>query len=344
LQGFLGFSKALLILLLIYVYLNSVLNLFPWTRYIAQSIINYTVEPLLIMARAIIDYLPKLFFLIILILVVRYLLKLNRMFFTALASNRIHFQNFDAEWSWPTYRILRVLVIVFAIVIAYPYIPGSDSAAFKGISIMFGVLFSLGSTSMLSNIIAGYAMIYRRAFKVGDRIKIGDTIGDVEEMRLLVTNLRSLKNENVVIPNSQILNSEVTNYSAMALKEGLILHTTVGIGYEVPWRQVEAMLLMAAERTLGLRADKKPFVLQKSLGDFAVNYELNVYCDEVNQMMPLYSELHRNIQDVFNEYDVQIMTPAYESDTPEPKTVPKAKWFTAPARVPDELPAQDSPK
>ena len=344
LQGLLGLSKALLILLLIYIYLNSVLSLFPWTRYIAQSLINYTIEPLLIMARAVIDYTPKLFFLIMLVLVVRYILKFNRMFFMAIASNRIHFQNFDAEWSWPTYRIIRVLVIVFAIVIAYPYIPGSDSAAFKGISIMFGVLFSLGSTSMLSNIIAGYAMIYRRAFKVGDRIKIGDIIGDVEEMRLLVTNLRSLKNEVVVIPNSQILNSEVTNYSAKALKEGLILHTTVGIGYEVPWRQVEAMLLMAAERTLGLRADKKPFVLQKSLGDFAVNYELNVYCDEVNQMMPLYSELHRNIQDVFNEYDVQIMTPAYESDTPEPKTVPKARWFTAPARVPEELAAQDSPK
>ncbi|WP_455207014.1 mechanosensitive ion channel family protein [Kaarinaea lacus] len=344
LQGFLGLSKALLILLLIYIYLNSVLSLFPWTRYIAQSLINYTIEPLLIMARAVVDYLPKLFFLIILILVVRYLLKLNRMFFTALASNRIHFQNFDAEWSWPTYRIVRVLVIVFAIVIAYPYIPGSDSAAFKGISIMFGVLFSLGSTSMLSNIIAGYAMIYRRAFKVGDRIRIGDVIGDVEEMRLLVTNLRSLKNEVVVIPNSQILNSEVTNYSAKASKEGLILHTTVGIGYEVPWRQVEAMLLMAAERTLGLRADKKPFVLQKSLGDFAVNYELNVYCGEVIQMMPLYSELHRNIQDVFNEYDVQIMTPAYESDTPEPKTVPKAKWFTAPAQAPSEQPSPDVTK
>ena len=344
LQGLLGLSKALLILLLIYIYLNSVLSLFPWTRYIAQSLINYTIEPLLIMARAVIDYTPKLFFLIMLVLVVRYILKFNRMFFMAIASNRIHFHNFDAEWAWPTYRIVRVLVIVFAIVIAYPYIPGSDSAAFKGISIMFGVLFSLGSTSMLSNIIAGYAMIYRRAFKVGDRIKIGDIIGDVEEMRLLVTNLRSLKNEVVVIPNSQILNSEVTNYSAKAVKEGLILHTTVGIGYEVPWRQVEAMLLMAAERTLGLRADKKPFVLQKSLGDFAVNYELNVYCDEVNQMMPLYSELHRNIQDVFNEYDVQIMTPAYESDTPEPKTVPKARWFTAPARVPEELAAQDSPK
>ena len=344
LSGFLKLSKALLILLLIYIYINSVLSLFPWTRYFAQSLINYTIGPLVIMARAFVDYLPKLFFLIMLILVVRYLLKLNRMFFTAIASSRIRFEHFDAEWSWPTYRILRVLVIVFALVIAYPYIPGSDSAAFKGISLMFGVLFSLGSTSMLSNIIAGYAMIYRRAFKVGDRIKIGDTIGDVEEMRLLVTNLRSLKNENVVIPNSQILNSEVTNFSAMALKEGLILHTTVGIGYEVPWRQVEAMLLIAPKRTSGLYADKKPFVLQRSLGDFAVNYELNVYCDEVNQMMPLYSELHRNIQDVFNEYDVQIMTPAYESDTPEPKIVPKAKWFTAPAQVPSEQPSPDVTK
>jgi small-conductance mechanosensitive channel len=342
--GFLRLSKVLSILLLIYIYLNSVLSLFPWTRYFAQSLINYTIEPLVIMARAVVDYLPKLFFLVMLILVVRYLLKLNRMFFMAIASSRIRFQNFDAEWSWPTYRILRVLVIVFAIVIAYPYIPGSDSAAFKGISLMFGVLFSLGSTSMLSNIIAGYAMIYRRAFKVGDRIRIGDTIGDVEEMRLLVTNLRSLKNENVVIPNSQILNSEVINYTAKALQEGLILHTTVGIGYEVPWRQVEALLLMAADRTTGLCADKKSFVLQKSLGDFAVNYELNVFCDDASQMMSLYSELHRNIQDVFNEYDVQIMTPAYEADTSEPKTVPKAKWFTAPAKAPGEMPAQDAPK
>jgi len=344
LQGFLRLSKALLVLLLIYIYLNSVLSLFPWTRYIAQSVINYTIEPLLIMARAVIDYMPKLFFLIILILVVRYLLKLNRMFFMGIATSRIRFEHFDAEWSWPTYRIVRVLVIVFAVVIAYPYIPGSDSAAFKGISIMFGVLFSLGSTSMLSNIIAGYGMIYRRAFKVGDRIKIGETIGDVEEMRLLVTNLRSLKNEQVVIPNSQILNSEVTNYTAKALKEGLILHTTVGIGYEVPWRQVEAMLLMAASRTPGLCADKKPFVLQKSLGDFAVNYELNVYCDVVSEMMRIYSDLHRNIQDVFNEYDVQIMTPAYEADAPEPKTVPKARWFAAPAQAPAEQTVPDSLK
>ena len=345
LLGLLNLSKVLLILLLLYVYLHSVLSLFPWTRYIAQSLINYTIEPVLLMVRAFVDYLPKMFFLIILILLVRYLMKLNRMFFTAIARSRIRFANFDAEWAWPTYRIVKVLMIVFAVVIAYPYIPGSDSAAFKGISLLFGVLISLGSTSMLSNIIAGYTMIYRRTFKVGDRIKIGENIGDVLEMRLLVTHLRSLKNENIVVPNSLILNNEVTNYSAMALEEGLILHTTVSIGYEVPWRQVEAMLLMAAERTAGLNTDKKPFVLQKSLEDFAVTYELNAYCDDASQMTQLYSELHSNIQDVFNEYDVQIMTPAYETDTPEPKTVPKAKWFTAPAQAPNsELPSPDLSK
>ncbi|MEJ2180132.1 MAG: mechanosensitive ion channel [Gammaproteobacteria bacterium] len=342
--GFLKLSKVLLVLLLLYIYLHSVLSLFPWTRYIAKSLINYSIEPVLVMARAFIDYLPKLFFLIILILLVRYLMKLNRIFFAAVARSRIRFENFDAEWAWPTYRIVKVVMLVFAVVIAYPYIPGSDSAAFKGISLLFGVLISLGSTSMLSNIIAGYTMIYRRTFKMGDRVKIGDNIGDVLEMRLLVTHLRSLKNENIVVPNSLILNNEVTNYSAMALEEGLILHTMVGIGYEVPWRQVEAMLLMAAARTPGLNADKKPFVLQKSLGDFAVTYELNAFCDDASKMTQLYSELHCNIQDVFNEYDVQIMTPAYESDTPEPKTVPKAKWFTAPAQAPSELPSPDLPK
>ena len=335
LLGILKLSKGIFILLLIYIYLNSVMGLFPWTRYLAQSLINYTIDPLLVMGIAFVEYLPKLFFLVILILVVRYLLKLNRMFFLAISNRRIQFRNFDAEWSWPTYRIVRVLVIIFTLVVAYPYIPGSDSAAFKGISLVFGVLLSLGSTSLLSNILAGYSMIYRRVFKVGDRIKIGDTIGDVMEMRLLVTHIRSLKNERVVIPNSQIMNSEVTNYSGLADTDGLILHTTVGIGYEVPWRQVEALLLMAAERTPGLRTDKQAFVLQKSLCDFAVNYELNVYCVDVSRMMPLYSDLHRNIQDVFNEYDVQIMTPAYEADTAQPKTVPKSKWYTAPAQAPD---------
>jgi small-conductance mechanosensitive channel len=222
-------------------------------------------------------------------------------------------------------------VIAFTAVIAYPYVPGSQSEAFKGVSIFLGVILSLGSSSAISNVIAGYTMIYRRAFKVGDRVKIDELIGDVTEMRLLVTHLRSLKNEEIVVPNSMILNTHVVNYSSLAEKDGLILHTTVGIGYEIPWRQVEAMLLQAAERTPGLLKDPPPFVLQKELGDFAVTYELNVRTAQPQDSLRLYTELHRHILDLFNEYGVQIMTPAYEEDPAELKVVPKEKWFAPPA-------------
>src|SRR5262249_18029507 len=232
----------------------------------------------------------------------------------------------------PTYRIVRIAVIGFMAVVAYPYIPGSESAAFKGMSIFFGLVFSLGASSVVANMLAGYSLIYRRTFKVGDRVKINDMVGDVAEMRLQVTHLRTIKNEDVIVPNSVVLTSQVVNYSSYAARDGLILHTSVGIGYEVPWRQVEAMLLLAASRTPGLQAVPPPFVLQTSLGDFAVNYELNAYYGDAHGMAALYTALHRNIQDVFNEYGVQIMTPAYESDPASPKVVPKDQWYQPPAR------------
>jgi small-conductance mechanosensitive channel len=170
---------------------------------------------------------------------------------------------------------------------------------------------------------------------VGDRVKIGDAVGDVIEMRLQVTHLRSLKNEEITIPNSQILAGDVVNYSSLATTHGLILHTEVGIGYETPWRQVEAMLLEAAGRTSGLSSERHPFVLQKRLGDFAVTYELNVYCTTPDQMTRLYTALHGNILDVFNEYGVQIMTPAYEGDPEVPKVVAPKDWYAAPATAPE---------
>jgi len=177
-------------------------------------------------------------------------------------------------------------------------------------------------------------MTYRRAFHPGDRIMVGDLMGDVTQIGLMVTHLRSVKNEELVVPNSLILNSNVINYSSLAREQGLILHTTVGIGYETPWRQVEAMLLLAAERTPGLLREPSPYILHKALGDFAVNYELNVYCDRPSAMYQLYTELHRNILDVFNEYGVQIMTPAYVADPAEAKVVPKDQWFAEPAQAP----------
>jgi small-conductance mechanosensitive channel len=190
-------------------------------------------------------------------------------------------------------------------------------------------MFSIGSSSFISNIIAGYSLTYRRAFKMGDRIKVEDVFGDVVDMKLFVTRLRSLKNEEIVIPNSTLINSNIINYSSLSRQNGLILHTTVGIGYETPWRLVEEMLKSAADRTEGLLKQPSPFVLQKSLGDFAVTYEINAYSNDPSQMMLVYTSLNQNILDIFNENNVQIMTPAYEGDPAEPKVVPKEKWFTS---------------
>jgi small-conductance mechanosensitive channel len=326
--------RALLVLVLLYAYFNLVLGLFPWTRGLARDLLSLVGDPLIAMGSAFVAYLPKLFFLIILIIVARFILKLIRVFFDSIAEGRVQFVNFEQEWAWPTYRIVRFVFLAFTLVIAYPYIPGSDSDAFKGVSLFLGILFSLGSSSVLANVIAGYSMTYRRAFKVGDRVRIDNTFGDVVEMSVLVTHIMTPKNERVIIPNSKILNDDVINYSVMARDQGLILHTTVGIGYETSWRQVEAMLLLAAERTPGLRPNSQPFIRQTALGDFAVTYELNVYCDDARRMGELYTELHRSILDVFNEYGVQIMTPAYEGDTPEPKVVSRDQWYAAPAKPP----------
>ena len=340
LRALLSLIKTLLILLLIYYFLTLVLSLFPWTRYIADRLLELVLNPLSMMVNSFINYLPSLFFLIILFLFTRYVLNLTYSFFDAVNRQSLKLHSFEAEWAWPTYRIARIVIIIFAVIIAYPYIPGSNSDAFKGISLFLGVLLSLGSTSVISNIIAGYTMTYRRAFKVGDKVKIGETIGEVTEVRLLVTNLMSLKNEKIVMPNSTILNSEVINYSTLAREQGLILHTSVGIGYDVPWRQVEAMLLEAANRTNGLLKQPAPFVLQQALTDFSVTYEINVYCNDDSGIARKYTDLHRNIQDVFNENNVQIMSPNYVADTAEPKVVSPEAWYAPPATKPgpDEAP------
>lgn len=324
-----------LIAFTVYLYLNSVLTLLPVTREIANRLLTFIVDPLTLMVKGVIDFIPSLVFLVILVILARYILRSIRALFGAIRQGSVRFKNFEPEWAWPTYKVVRVAVIIFAAVIAYPHIPGSGSGAFKGISLFVGVLLSLGSTSLIANVVAGYSMMYRREFHIGDLVQIGDTLGKVMEMRLLVTHLQTFKNEEVVIPNSVILNSAVTNYSSLAKHNGLILHTVVGIGYEVPWRKVESMLMMAAERTTGVLTQPRPFVLQKSLGDFAINYELNVHCSNANDLPRMYSELHKNVLDVFNEYSVQIMTPSYRADPTQPKLVPKDHWYDAPAVAPN---------
>jgi small-conductance mechanosensitive channel len=316
------------------VYIGYVLTQWPSTRAISDDFANFALAPLRVIAGGIAVHIGDLVFLAVLAFVIRVILRLVRLFFFAVGRGDVTLSGFEKEWAEPTYKIIRLLIVAFGIIVAYPYIPGSGSAAFQGVSVFVGIVFSLGSSTAIANIIAGYMLTYRRAFKVGDRVKIGDSYGDVEKVRLQVTHLRSIKNEEFVIPNAEVLSSHVMNYSSLAHERGLILHTEVGIGYETPWRQVEAMLLNAAERTAGLVREPPPFILEKALGDFAVTYELNVYCDNVKAMAALYAELHRNILDVFNEYGVQIMTPAYEGDPEVPKVVPPKDWYTAPAVTP----------
>jgi len=331
-MGLTGFIRLLIVLTLIYLYLDFVLSRFPWTRFAALHLLDYFVSPLRIVGAGILGYIPNLIFIVVVILVTRYALKFTKLFFSGVEAGTIKLSGFEPEWAKPTYKIVRFVMIVFAVIISYPYIPGSESAAFKGMSIFIGVIFSLGSSSTMSNIIAGYVMTYRRAFRTGDRVKIGDFTGDVIEMRLQVTHLRTVKNEEIIVPNSLILNSHVINYSSLARDKGLILHTNVTIGYDVPWRQVNGLLLTAADRTKGVLKEPTPFVLQQSLDDFYITYELNAYTDNPQGMNKTYSDLHKHIIDAFNEYGVQIMSPSYETDPDRPKVVPKEKWFEPPAR------------
>jgi small-conductance mechanosensitive channel len=203
--------------------------------------------------------------------------------------------------------------VALAAVMIFPYLPGADSDAFKGVSIFLGVLLSFGSSGAVSNVVAGAVLTYTNAFRPGDRVQIGETVGDVVERTMLVIRLRTIKNVDVTVPNAAALSSQMINYTAQANTRGLILHTTVTIGYDAPWRQVHQLLIDAARATEGLLQDPEPFVLQTGLDDFYVRYEVNAYTDRPSEMARTYSLLHQNIQDRFNQAEVEIMSPHYRA-------------------------------
>ncbi len=311
-----GIAKLLrfvLGLIVLYFYASLVLGFFPWTRGYAQILVGYVLSPLRTTADAVVAYLPNLFFIAVIIVVAFYLIKFIKMIFTELGRGTITFPDFYPEWAEPTYKIVRFMAIALTVIVIFPYFPGSKSPAFQGISIFLGVLFSLGSTSAIANIVAGVILTYMRAFKIGDRVKIADTIGDVIEKTLLVTRVRTIKNVEVTIANAMVLGSHIINFSASAQQEGLILHTAVTIGYDAPWRTVHKLLTDAAIETRGILKDPNPFILQTALDDFYVHYELNAYTDQPGEMAQIYSDLHANIQDKFNAAGVEIMSPHYSS-------------------------------
>jgi len=306
----------------LYYYLSQILFSFPGTRGIAVILLEYFTGPIFHVLWVIIEQIPDLIMLAIVCVITRYLLRIVRLIFENIELGTIQIQGFEPDWIWPTHRIAKTIVIIFAIIIAYPYIPGSGTAAFKGITIFLGVILSLGSSSVISNLLSGLFVIYRRSINVGDWIDVRGQVGIVESITLLETILRSPKNELVSIPNSQLLGAELTNFTRQGETEGLLLHTSVGIGYEEPQRKIERMLLEAAGRTSGLVADPGPFVLRKELADYAVVYEVNAYASQVDALPKLKSDLHSNILDVFNENQVQIMTPSYIADPKIPKIAP----------------------
>lgn len=302
-----------LVLGLLYLYLTVLFSFFTFTATWASTLFRYFTDPLGTVAGEVVMFLPKLFFIIVVIFLTRFVIKLVKTIFLEIQTGSITLSGFHSEWAIPTYKIVRFLIIAFAGIIIFPYLPGSDSDAFKGISVFLGILFSLGSAGAISNVMAGLVLTYMRPFRVGDRVKIGESSGDVVEKTLLITRVRTPKNVDITIPNAQVLNSHILNYSTIAQDPGLILHTAVTIGYDVPWRKVHQLLINAAHATQNTKKEPAPFVLQTSLDDWSVSYELNVYTPESRQMTRIYSELHQNIQDAFNEAGIEIMSPRYEA-------------------------------
>ncbi|REJ85055.1 MAG: mechanosensitive ion channel family protein [Bacteroidetes bacterium] len=313
LSGLNNILRWFIIILAVYIALPILFGIFPWTKGIADTLLGYILNPLMRVLRAIWNYLPNLFTIIVLVFLFRYVLKGVKYLKSEIESGSLKITGFYPEWSNPTYQIIRLLIIAFFFVVVFPYLPGSDSPVFQGVSVFLGFLFTFGSAGSLSNIIAGLVLTYMRAFKIGDRVRIGDVTGDIIEKTLLVTRVRTIKNEDITIPNSNIMSSHTINYSSSSHDHGLIIHTTVTIGYDVPWKTVHALLVDAALSTDLVQKKPAPFVLQTSLDDFYVSYQINAYTSEPNKQAMIYSHLHQNIQDKFNESGVEIMSPHYRA-------------------------------
>lgn len=305
--------KWFFILLVIYIALPILFGIFPWTKNFADTLFGYILNPLKKIAAGFWDYLPNLITIIVIIFVFRYALKGIRFLKSEIENGDLKIPGFYPDWANPTYQIVRVLVFAFMVIVIFPYLPGSESPVFRGVSVFLGFLFTFGSAGSLSNIIAGLVLTYMRLFVIGDRVKIGEVVGDVIEKSLLVTRIRTIKNEIISIPNSTVMSSHTINYSSDAVDKGLIMHTTVTIGYDVPWKDMHQALLNAASRTDLLLKDPEPFVLQTSLDDFYVSYQINAYTKEPNKQAVIYSQLHQNIQDCCNEAGIEILSPHYRA-------------------------------
>ena len=308
-------ARTVFLLASIAFYCFVVMSFFPRTRFVAIDMLDSLMDVLARIWKGFAGYAPNLMFLVVIVIITYVVIRLVRFFFAEISRGSIALPGFEQEWAEPTYKITVFLIIALAAVMAFPYLPGSDSQAFQAISLFLGLLISLSSSSAISNMIAGVILTYTGAFRMGDRVKIADAVGDVVGKTLLVTRVRTIKNVDIAIPNALVLSSHIVNYSRAARSgsEGVILHTSVTIGYSTPWRQVHELLIAAARKTADVADQPAPFILQTALNDFYVTYELNVYTMNPWRMAVIYSDLHTNIQDTFNEAGVEIMSPHYAS-------------------------------
>lgn len=305
-------SKIVLLALILFFYLPLMFSFLPWTEDIVNDFYAFISVPLKQVLLGLWLFISqKLIYIVIIFYVAKYILHILGYVSREVENEKLKVKGFHRDWARPTYNLMKIVVIIFTIVFMFPYLPGSDSKAFQGVSIFLGVLLSLGSTSAIANIVAGIVITYMRPFQIGDRVRIGETTGDIIEKNLLVTRIKTIKNEDVTIPNATIINTHLWNFTKNASELGIILHTSITIGYDVPSKLVNDLLIKAANNTPNLTREFKPFVLQKSLNDFYVEYELNVYTKQPNKAALFYSELHKTILEEFNQAGVEIMSPHY---------------------------------
>ena len=316
--------------MLTYAWLTAVLRRFPYTRPWGESLREMLLSLGATAGRKVVDALPQLFVVLLILLITRFLAKLAAIFFEAVEQGRLTLTWMHPDTAAPTRRIVVALLWVGSLVVVYPYLPGSQSEAFKGVSVFVGLIISLGSTGVMNQLLSGLMITYSRAVKVGDFVKVANVEGTVTELGTLAARVTTPRNEEITIPNSLVLSDATTNYSRNS-EQGVFTSTGVTIGYDTPWRQVHALLQLAASRTEGIRADPKPVVMQAGLEDFYVNYRLLVAVEQPNRRFRILAALHANIQDAFNEFGVQIMSPHYESDPSGVKVVSPDRWYSSPA-------------
>lgn len=316
--------RWIMVFLAVYLILPLLFSIFPVTRGWADYLFGLVWSPFRRLILSFWRYLPNIFTILVIYFVMKYIIRFVKYIFSEIEAGKLKISGFHPDWALPTFQIVRVILVAFEFVMIFPYLPFSNSPIFTGVSVFLGLLVSLGSSSAISNVVAGLVITYMRPFKVGDRIKIGETTGEVLEKTILVTRLRTVKNEEITIPNSAVLSGNTVNYSTFSKKEGLIIHTKVTMGYEYSWEEIHEALIESALRTEGISKKPKPFVLQVSLDDFYISYQLNAYIKDANKQAKIYSDLHQHIIDVFNEKGFELLSPHYQANRDgNPATFPE---------------------